>query len=94
MTVLVKMSNGDTELFPSATHWAEILNGGLRVFIAAEPPVLVAEFPAGAWLAVVDPDPEVPSPPLDTACDDPAITCSLGSGLARTAHVHYVRRTA
>jgi hypothetical protein len=94
MTVLVKMSNGDTEHFPAATHWAEILNGGLRVLIAAEPPVLVAEFPAGAWLAALDPDPKVPPPSLDTACGDPAITCSHGSGLGRNVHVHSTRRTA
>lgn len=60
MTLLVRMHNGDAEHFPSATHWATIPDGGLRLFIAAETPVLIAEFPPGAWAAVFDPAPQKP----------------------------------
>lgn len=63
MTLLVKMSNGDTEHFTPATHWARLDDGGLRLFMTAEVPALpalIAEFPPGAWTAVFDPAPKPP----------------------------------
>lgn len=61
MTLLVKMSNGDTEHFAPATHWARLDDGGLRLFMTAEVPALIAEFPPGAWAAVFDPAPQKPT---------------------------------
>jgi hypothetical protein len=86
MALMVKMSTGDVERFDTSTHWATLPDGGLRLFMGAEPPVVAAEFPSGAWLAVFEfPPRAAPVADCGVKSDEDCTVHNWGGG---PVHVH------